>query len=110
MYSNSSVAEWPARGARGWRWPSPGMARPAAGGRRARRPLWRSSPEELVSALRLPRRAAAPGCARSMEQRLSRTKLDSLGRTGASLAAGAASTGRGNRGERQKSWFQLFGS
>ncbi len=43
VYSNSSVAEWPARGARGWRRPSRGMARPAAGGRRARMPLWRSS-------------------------------------------------------------------
>jgi len=34
--------------------------------------------------------------------------LDPLGPTDTSLAAGAASTGRGNCVKRQKSWFQLF--
>ena len=43
-----------------------------------------------------------------MEQRLSGSKLDPLGPTGTSWAAGAASTGRGNRGDRQKSAFPLF--
>ena len=43
-----------------------------------------------------------------MEQRLSGSKLDPLGRTGTSWAAGAASTGRGSCVKSLKSRFRLF--
>ena len=43
-----------------------------------------------------------------MEQRLSGSKLDPLGPTGTSWAAGAASTGRGSCVKSLKSRFRLF--